>query len=115
MIYDAIIVGGGYAGLSAASMLARARRDILVVDAGCGRNRFASHAHGVLALDGEPGADIVARASAQLADYSSAEQTRGSVASIDGHDRAFLVRTEDGRAFASRKILLATGVTDLLP
>ncbi len=87
MIYDAIIVGGGCAGLSAASMLARARRDVLVIDAGSGRNRFASRAHGVLALDGEPGAATVTRASAQLAEYPSAEQIRGSVAAVEGRDR----------------------------
>lgn len=52
--YDAIIVGGSYAGLAAALILARARRRILVADAGAPRNHVARHAHGVLAQDGRP-------------------------------------------------------------
>ncbi len=53
MKYDVIIIGGSYAGLSAALQLGRARKNILVVDAGERRNRFASHSHGFLGQDGK--------------------------------------------------------------
>ncbi|MFN6996219.1 MAG: NAD(P)-binding protein, partial [Aquincola tertiaricarbonis] len=50
--FDAIVVGGSFSGLSAALQLARARRRLLVVDAGLPRNRFAAHSHGFLGQDG---------------------------------------------------------------
>jgi thioredoxin reductase len=115
MTYDAIVVGGSFAGLSGAMMLARARRSVLVLDAGLRRNRFAAHAHGVLALDGVSGAEIAATASAQLALYPTVTQIRCTVASIEGADGAFTVRDDTGRAFSGRKVLLATGVSDGLP
>ena len=66
MSYDAIIVGGSYAGLSAGLQLARARRRVLVVDAGVRRNRFASHSHGFLGQDGRAPDDIAADGRAEL-------------------------------------------------
>ena len=115
MHYDAIVIGGSFAGLSGAMMLARARRSVLVIDAGAPRNRFAAHAHGVLALDGRPGSEILADARAQLAAYSTVRMLRGEVASASGHDGTFLVRAKDGNELAGGKLLLATGVTDVLP
>src|SRR5690606_27032268 len=52
MRYDVIVIGGGYAGMAAALQLVRARRSVLVIDAGERRNRFASHSHGFLGQDG---------------------------------------------------------------
>lgn len=52
MKFDVIIIGGSYAGLSAALQLGRARKSILIIDAGEPRNRFASHSHGFLGQDG---------------------------------------------------------------
>src|SRR6478752_5463528 len=71
MTFDAVIVGGSFAGLSAAMMLARARRSVLVIDSGLPRNRFSSHSHGVLGLDGISGGDLLRQAKAQLLDYPS--------------------------------------------
>jgi thioredoxin reductase len=64
--WDAIIVGGGAAGLSAALMLGRARRRTLVIDADSPRNRFASHMHGVLGQEGAPPGELLARARAEV-------------------------------------------------
>ena len=58
MPHDALIIGGSYAGLSAAMQLVRARRRVLVIDDGRPRNRFAARAHGVLTNDGKPGAEF---------------------------------------------------------
>ncbi|WP_188590003.1 FAD-dependent oxidoreductase, partial [Achromobacter denitrificans] len=77
MTYDAIIVGGSFAGLSAALQLARARRRVLLIDAGLPRNRYAAHAHGFLGQDGKPPSEIVAQARNQLARYPT-------VAFLDG-------------------------------
>ena len=115
MTYDAVVVGGSFAGLSGAMMLARARRSVLVLDAGRRRNRFAAHAHGVLALDGVPGAEIAATASAQLGRYPTVTQIAATVVSIEGQDGAFVVRDDAGGVFLGRKVLLATGVSDELP
>jgi thioredoxin reductase len=115
MLYDAIVIGGSYAGLSAAMMLARGRRTVVLLDASMRRNRFAAHSHGVLAQDGRPGDEIVTSASAQLASYPSIRQIKDSASSVEGSDGHFLVQTQDGRTFSSRKVLLATGVSDTLP
>ncbi|RHW55476.1 NAD(P)/FAD-dependent oxidoreductase, partial [Cronobacter sakazakii] len=69
MVYDTIIVGGSYAGISAGLQLARARRQILIIDAGQRRNRFADSSHGFLGQDGvNPGA-IASKAREQLMAY----------------------------------------------
>ena len=57
--HEVIVIGGSFAGLSAAMQLARARRRVLVIDAGRPRNRFAAHAHGFFGQDGKPPAHIV--------------------------------------------------------
>lgn len=71
MTYDAIIVGGSYAGLSAGLQLARARRSVLVIDEGLRRNRFAESSHGFLGQDGRAPGAITAEARAQLLVYPS--------------------------------------------
>ena len=60
--YDVIVVGGSYAGLSAAMQLSRARRRVLVVDSGLPRNRFSKAAHGFLGQDGKPPYEILEEA-----------------------------------------------------
>lgn len=71
--YDAIVVGGSFAGLSAAMMLARARRRLLLVDAGQPRNRFAAASHGFLGQDGVAPAEIMREGLTQLARYPSVD------------------------------------------
>ena len=116
MLYDAIIVGGSFAGLSAALQLARARRNVLVVDAGLPRNRFASASHGVLGHDGKPGGQLLAEARQQLLAYPTAKIFSGRVSRVDGGEAGFVVEAEDGmRWFTGRRLLLATGVADVLP
>lgn len=67
--YDLIIIGGSYAGMAAALQLVRARRRVLILDAGQRRNRFASHSHGFLSQDGSDPAEIAAIARRQLLAY----------------------------------------------
>ncbi|WP_295855412.1 NAD(P)/FAD-dependent oxidoreductase [uncultured Xylophilus sp.] len=118
-LHDAIVVGGSYAGLSAALQLGRARRRVLVIDAGQPRNRFASHAHGVFAQDGRPGREMLDEARAQLARYATvtllqATATDAQPLDDDAAD-GFVVQTDDGGRPAGRRLLLATGYRDQPP
>ncbi|WP_337268732.1 NAD(P)/FAD-dependent oxidoreductase [Oryzifoliimicrobium ureilyticus] len=119
-IYDVIIIGGSYAGLSAGLQLARARRNVLVIDEGLRRNRFASHSHGFLTQDGKDPAAIAAEARAQLMAYPTVAwvDTRAEAAQrLDQacSDAAAFKVDVDGTAYSSRRLLLATGVRDILP
>lgn len=113
--YDAIIVGGSFAGLSAGLQLARARRSILVIDEGQRRNRFSSHSHGFLGQDGREPAAIVAEAKAQLLAYPTVtwRDARANDAEIEGD--GFSVTDSGGNQHQARRLLLATGVRDELP
>jgi thioredoxin reductase len=115
MQHDVIIVGGSFAGLSAATQLARARRKVLVVDAGEPRNRFADHSHGFLTQDGSTPQAIREEARRQLAEYPTAAVVDALAANADATDEGFEVATDSGQTFAARKLILATGVRDTLP
>ncbi|GMB81451.1 FAD-dependent oxidoreductase [Shinella zoogloeoides] len=115
MTEDAIIIGGGFAGLSAAMQLARARRRITIVDTGEPRNRFAAHSHGFLAQDGRPGGEILADARRQLAAYETVTFRDAPAERLEGARDAFSVVTGDGGRIAARRVLLATGFEDRLP
>jgi thioredoxin reductase len=116
---DFAIVGGSFAGLSAALQLARARRHVLVVDAGQRRNRFVDQAggrsHGFLSQDGRPPAEIAADGRRQLLAYPSVQWMEGQA--DDAHvaaDGRFEFRVGDTLVSAAR-LVLATGVRDELP
>lgn len=110
---DAIIIGAGAAGLSAAQMLGRARRSTLVIDSGAPRNRFATHAHGILGHDGVPPSDLYARGRAELEQYGVTVMI-GDVTSVWDDGTHLHVETTDG-TYAARTVILATGITDRLP
>jgi thioredoxin reductase len=109
--YDVVVVGGGPAGLSAAVVLARARRAVAVVDAGVPRNAPAAHMHGFLSRDGMPPHDLVAAGRAEVAGYG------GSLIDDTVVDVApgFHVRLAGGSSLHARRILVATGLRDELP
>jgi len=114
-LYDAVIVGGGPAGLSAALILGRCRRRVLVVDEGRPRNA-ASHAlHGYLSRDGMCPAEFLEVSRQQLAAYDCVRFERGRVGAIERGDKCFKATSEDGREWVGRMILLATGLVDILP
>ncbi|CAH1656214.1 Thioredoxin reductase [Hyphomicrobiales bacterium] len=115
MSYDVIVVGGSYAGMSAALQIARARRKIMVIDAGIRRNRFAAHSHGFLGQDGVDPAQIAAAARAQLIAYPNLVWTEGQAESAAKDNHGFTVVMRDGTAHRSSRLVLALGVTDTLP
>jgi thioredoxin reductase len=114
-VVDAVVVGGGPAGLSAASWLGRHRRSTLVVDAGEQRNRFTDHVHGVLGHEGTSPADLLDAARRDLAAYPHVELRRGRVTGLSGDERGFLVEVDRGRHVLAARLVLATGVRDELP
>ncbi|MDK1373624.1 MULTISPECIES: NAD(P)/FAD-dependent oxidoreductase [unclassified Sinorhizobium] len=115
MQHDVIIVGGSYAGMAAALQLLRARRTVLVIDAGLRRNRFASHSHGFLGQDGVDPAEIAAKARAQLFAYPTLTWIDGRAEAAKGVKDAFSITTADGNRHDARRLLFAVGVTDRLP
>src|SRR5690349_24106844 len=96
MRHDAIVIGGSFAGLSAATYIARARRSVAVLDTGLPRNRFAEHSHGFFGQDGSSPRAMLATARSQLAKYPT-------VTFVDG-EATYARKTSDGFA-----ITLATG------
>ena len=115
MIYDVIIVGGSYAGISAGLQLARARRKVLVMDSGQRRNRFARSSHGFLGQDGRDPAAIANEAREQLLAYPAVEwMSQPAVAATQDGD-GFVVTGADAQQFKARRVILASGVVDELP
>ncbi len=112
---DVAIAGGGPAGLSAALMLGRCCRRVIVIDAGETRNRHAAAIHGFLTRDGTAPADLIRAARADLETYPTVEVRPGMVTQISGMCGAFVVRTAAGEEVGARRVLLATGVTDVVP
>jgi thioredoxin reductase len=115
MQHDVIVVGGSYAGMAASLQLLRARRSVLIVDAGIRRNRFARHAHGFLGQDGVDPAEIVRTARAQLQAYPTLTWIEDTAETVTGQKDAFAVMTAQGSRHEGRRILFATGVSDALP
>ncbi len=115
MTYDVIVVGGSYAGMAAALQLVRARRTVLVIDAGQRRNAAATEAHGFLGQDGTDPGEIIRVAREQLHRYPTLTWVEGRVVSASGAREGFALACENGSRYTSRRVLLALGVSDELP
>jgi thioredoxin reductase len=112
---DVTIIGGSFAGLSAALQLGRARRRVSVLDTGLPRNRFAAHAHGILGHDGKPPRTILAEARAQLASYGSVTLIDQAGIAITGTADDFSISLADGQVLRTRRIILSHGIVDVMP
>lgn len=115
MIYDVILAGGSFAGLSAATQLARAQRRILLVDAGKPRNRFAAASHGFLGQDGVAPAQILREGLRQLSAYPTVDFAHDEAVAARATDEGFEVELAQGGHVAARRLVLATGLVDDLP
>jgi thioredoxin reductase len=114
--WDVLIVGGGPAGLSAALILARARRRVLVCDSGLPRNRRSSRLGGFLTRDGTDPAALLQMARNELAAYDKVElRDNTEISAAMRLDSGFRIESRSGEIFAGRKLLIANGVTDTLP
>ncbi|MFF5246408.1 FAD-dependent oxidoreductase [Streptosporangium sp. NPDC000095] len=113
--YDVVVVGGGAAGLSGALTLARARRSVLVIDAGRPRNAPASHVHSYLTRDGMPPSELVAAGRAEVTRYGG-EIMQGDVVAAERLDTGgFRVAVDGGISVAADRLLVTTGLVDELP
>lgn len=119
-LVDAVVIGGGAAGLNGALMLARSRRSVVVIDSGSPRNAPAEGVHGLLGLDGTSPAELLRRGRAEVRGYGGLVVV-GEVADAapapgaDGGDLRFSVTLADGRTLTARRVLVATGLRDELP
>jgi thioredoxin reductase len=109
--HEIAIIGGGAAGLSAALVLGRARRRVVVIDAGTPRNAPAAHMQGFLSRDGMPPAELLRAARAEVLSYG-VEIVDDRVVGATG---GFALRLAGGRTLEARHVLLATGAVDELP
>ncbi|WP_316811105.1 NAD(P)/FAD-dependent oxidoreductase [Pedobacter heparinus] len=113
--YDVIIIGGSYAGLSAALSLGRAIREVLVIDGGTPCNWQTPHAHNFLTQDGNTPAGISALGKKEVMNYPTVQFKEGVVSDVTVHDNYFKVVVGSDQVFNARKILFATGQKDLMP
>lgn len=109
--YDVVVVGGGPAGLSAALVLLRARRTVVLVDAGAPRNAPASHLHGFLSREGMPPRELLAAGRSEVSSYGG----RLIDDTLIGVEPGFQVRLANASRLGARRILVATGLRDELP
>ena len=115
MLYDTVIIGGSFAGLSAALYLGRARRSVCVIDTGKPRNRAAAAAHGQFALDGTDPATMLATMRTQVAAYPTVRFVDDPALEVVREGEAFRVRFINGEVVEGSTLLLAFGITDILP
>lgn len=115
MIYDAIVVGGGPAGLSAATWLGRYRRSTLVVDSGEYRNRWVDHSHGYLGADPQVPMQMLDKARQDLRQYPHVELCHGKASAARRDERDRFVVTVGNQDFVGLRMVLATGVVDRFP
>lgn len=113
--YDTIIIGGSYAGLSAAMALGRAMRNVLIIDGGIACNRFTPHAHNFITHDGAKPQEISQKAKAQVLAYPSVNFIQAFVHDAKAQADGFIVETEDFKEFHAKKLIFATGVKDIMP
>jgi thioredoxin reductase len=114
-MYDVVIIGGSAAGLSAALVLGRSRRNVLVCDTNQPRNGFSTTSHSIYTRDGTPTTDLVSIGRAQLEPYAVEFRSVAATQVQRTDQRAFLTILANGQQVRSRRVLLATGVRDLLP
>ncbi len=113
--FDVIIIGGSYAGLSAAMALGRSLRRVLVLDSGAPCNRQTPHSHNFITQDGEKPAVIANKAKEQVKRYATVTLQKGLAVSGRKTLAGFEIQTENGELFSGRKLIFASGIEDIMP
>ncbi|EFU41081.1 FAD-dependent pyridine nucleotide-disulfide oxidoreductase [Paenibacillus vortex V453] len=111
-MYDAVIIGGGPAGLSAALVLGRARKQVVVIDEGRPRNKVTRETHGFLTRDGISPSEFRRIAKEQISVYPSVRFVEDTAAAVTGVDGDFQITTGQGTIYRSKKLLFAVGKKD---
>ncbi|MDQ0271644.1 NAD(P)/FAD-dependent oxidoreductase [Cytobacillus purgationiresistens] len=115
MMLDCAIIGGGPAGLSAALVLGRARRKVLLFDADRPRNSVSSASHGFLSRDGIEPAMLKSIAQKDLLQYPSVAIKQTEVVHVKKNDKHFVIVAMDKGVYLAKKVILATGIKEVLP
>jgi thioredoxin reductase len=113
--FDVIIIGGSYAGLSAAMALGRSLRHVLIIDSGKPCNRQTPHSHNFITQDGEKPAVIAAKAKEQVLKYSTVSFISDLAVSGEKRESGFAITTQSGETFEASKLIFATGIKDKFP
>lgn len=113
-VYDVIIVGGSYSGLSAAMTLGRALRKVLVIDSGQPCNIGSPYTHNFISRDGSVPAFLSETIRKQLQKYATVRLMNGYAQYGRLGSTGFCIETEKGETFSARKLIFATGVEDIM-
>lgn len=113
--FDVIIIGGSYAGLSAAMALGRSLRNVLIIDSGLPCNRQTPHSHNFITQDGETPGAIAQKAREQVLSYPTVQFLNGEAVNGKQTDKGFVIITAAGDSFTAKKLIFATGIKDIMP
>ncbi len=113
--FDALIIGGSYAGLSAGMALGRALRNVLIIDNGKPCNSQTPHSHNFLTQDGKTPKEISTLAKEQVLKYKTIAFYDGLAVSGSKTETGFEITTQSGEKFRAKKLIFATGVKDIMP
>ena len=113
--FEVIIIGGSYSGLSAAMSLGRALRNVLIIDSGNPRNKQTPHSHNFLTQDGKTPNQISTLAKEQVSQYKTTKFYSGLAVSGIKTEKGFEIKTQVDDLFYSKKLILATGLRDIMP
>lgn len=113
--FDVIIIGGSYSGLSAAMALGRSLRSVLVIDGGAPCNRQTPHSHNFITHDGKTPAEISSLARQQVEAYKTVKFHNGLAVKGTSIPNGFEIEADSGDVFKTGKIIIATGIKDLMP
>ncbi len=113
--FDVIIIGGSYAGLSAAMTLGRSLRHVLIIDSGYPCNRQTPHSHNFITLDGERPSEIADKAKSQVMAYPTVRFYTGTAVQGKKVDTDYEISTHIGDTFKAKKLIFATGIKDIMP
>jgi thioredoxin reductase len=113
--FEVIIIGGSYAGLSAAMALGRSLRGVLIIDGGNRCNRQTPHAHNFLTQDGEQPGSIAEKGKAEVLKYSTVKWIDDLAISGEKLQNGFSITTQSGKVISAKKLLFASGIKDIMP
>lgn len=113
--FEVIIVGGSYAGLSAAMSLGRSLRKVLIIDSGLPCNRQTPHSHNFLTQDGQTPASIAQKAKSEVLKYTTVQFINDLAVSGKKTDDGFIITTQSGVEYSAKKLVFATGIKDVMP
>lgn len=113
--FEVIIIGGSYAGLSAAMSLGRSLRNVLIIDSGLPCNRQTPYSHNFITHDGEKPGVIAEKAKKQVLNYNTVKFLNDLAVSGKKNENGFVVGTQSGQEFIANKLVFATGIKDHMP